>query len=52
MLRGGIWYDLGEIWYIPWAFAGSNGFYLCVAADHCVHAEADLVYSVPDSGMR
>ena len=52
MLRGGVWYDLGEIRYIPWAFAGSNYIYLCMADDHCVHAEVDLVHPVPDSGMR
>nr|DAH18844.1 MAG TPA: hypothetical protein [Caudoviricetes sp.] len=43
---------MGEIRYIPWAFAGGDCIHLRMAADHCVHAEADLVYSVPDSGMR
>lgn len=52
MLQGGVWYDLGEIRYIPWAFAGGDGDHLCVAADNCVYAETDLVHFVPDSAVR
>lgn len=52
MLRGGVRYDLGEIWYVSWAFAGSDHYYLCMAVDHCVHAEADLVHFVPDLAVR
>lgn len=52
MLRGGIGYDLGEIWHIPWAFAGSDHYDLCMAANRCVHAEGDLVHFVPDSAVR
>ena len=52
MLRGGVWYDLGEIRYIPWAFAGGDSGHLCVAADNCVYAETDLVHFVPDSAVR
>lgn len=52
MLRGGVRYDLGEIWYIPWAFAGSDHYDLRMTADCCVYAEADLVHFVPDSAVR
>ena len=52
MLQGGIWYDLGEIWYIPWAFAGGDSDHLRVAADNCVYAEGGLVNFVPDYAVR
>lgn len=52
MRQGGVWYDLGEIWYISWAFAGSDHYNLRMAADHCVYAEADLVHFVPDYAVR
>lgn len=52
MLQGGVWYDLGEIRYIPWAFAGPDHGHLRVAADNCVYAEGDLVNFVPDYAVR
>ena len=52
MLQGGVWYDLGEIRYIPWTFAGGDSDHLCVAVDNCVYAETDLVHFVPDSAVR
>ena len=52
MLQGGIWYDLGEIRYIPWAFAGPDHGHLCMADHYCVNAEDNLVHSVPDYAVR
>lgn len=52
MLRGGVRYDLGEIRYIPWAFAGGDHYDLCMADYYCVNAEDNLVHSVRNSAVR
>lgn len=52
MLQGGIWYDLGEIWYIPWAFAGGDSDHLRVADHYCIYAEDNLVYAISDFAVR
>lgn len=52
MLQGGVWYDLGKIWYIPWAFAGGDSGHLCVADYYCIYAEGGLAYFVPGSAVR
>lgn len=52
MLRGGVRYDLGEIWYIPWAFAGGNSGHLRMADHYCIYAEDNLVHSVRNSAVR
>lgn len=52
MLQGGMCYDLGEIRYIPWAFAGPDHGHLCMADHYCVNAEDNLVHSVRNSAVR
>lgn len=52
MLRGGVRYELGEIRYIPWAFAGGDHYDLCMADHYCVNAEDNLVHSVRNSAVR
>lgn len=50
MLQGGTWYDLGEIRYIPWVFAGPD--HLCMADHYCGYTEGNLVHAISDFAVR